>query len=60
MWYQYLVQSQATMLAIPELTPLPGGMPLFSGEVVVGAVSISTPDGDLDLKVVAAAAAALK
>lgn len=56
---QGLVHGDNTMLAVPELTPLPGGVPLVSGNVVVGAVAISTADGGLDLKVVAAAAAAL-
>jgi len=59
-YHQLLLQNQSTMLAVPELTPLPGGVPLLSNGTVVGAVAISTPDGDLDLKVVKAAAAALK
>jgi glc operon protein GlcG len=57
---QLLVKGDNTMLAVPELTPLPGGVPLLSGDTVVGAVAISTADGSLDLKVVEAAAAALK
>lgn len=59
-YHKLLGQNQNVMLAVPELTPLPGGVPLHHGNAVIGAVAISTPDGDLDLKVVADAAAALK
>ncbi len=59
-YHKLLGQNQLVMLAVPELTPLPGGEPLRHDGKIIGAVAISTPDGDLDLKVVAAAAAALK
>jgi glc operon protein GlcG len=59
-YYKQLGQNNAVMLAVPELTPLPGGKPLYHGKEVIGAVAVSTPDGDLDLKVVADAAAVIK
>ena len=55
-----LGQHQEIMLGVPELAPMPGGQPLFHGGKIVGAVAISTPDGDLDVKVVNAAAAVIK
>jgi len=55
-----LADHQDIMLGVPELAPMPGGQPLFHDGKIVGAVAISTPDGDLDLKVVAAAAAVIK
>lgn len=57
---QGLIKGDMTLLVVPDLTPLPGGLPLVSNGAVVGAVAISTADGNIDLKVVAAAAAALK
>jgi len=59
-YYKLLGQHQEIMLAVPGLAPMPGGQPLFHDGKIVGAVAVSTPDGDLDIKVVAAAAAALK
>ena len=59
-YYKLLNENKAVMLAVPELTPLPGGEPLHHGNVVIGAVAVSTPDGDLDLKVIADAIAVIK
>lgn len=59
-YHQNLMNNQTTMLAIPEMAPLPGGMPLLSNGKFVGAVAISTRDGDIDLKIVKAASEAFQ
>ncbi len=52
-------QNQLHILAVPDMSPLPGGMPLKINGIVVGGLGISTPDGDIDTPVVKEAAAAL-
>ncbi|MHC1479618.1 GlcG/HbpS family heme-binding protein [Frateuria aurantia] len=52
-------QNQLHILAVPDMSPLPGGMPLKVNGVVVGGLGISTPDGNVDTPVVKLAAAAL-
>jgi glc operon protein GlcG len=59
-YHDALLKNQLTMLAVPELDPIPGGIPLFVGKIIVGSVAISTPDGDIDITVAKAAAAAFK
>lgn len=60
-FYKALTQDKSLMmLTIPEMTALPGGVPLVSAGKVVGPVAISTPDPSVDLEIVQAAAAALK
>jgi len=59
-FYNSLTQEKSpVMLAIPGMTALPGGVPLFSGGVVIGAIAISTPDPTLDIEIVNVAAKAL-
>jgi len=59
-FYKQLNAHQDVMLAVPGLTPLPGGEPIHHAGQVIGAVAVSTPDGDLDLKVIADAVAVIK
>lgn len=59
-FHKALMEKQPMMLVVPELTPLPGGVPLVSNGSVMGAVAISTPDPEIDVRVVKAAVAALK
>ncbi|TMV86490.1 heme-binding protein [Thioclava sp. BHET1] len=58
-YHKALGPAQMVLLAVPELAPLPGGEPLFSNKELIGSVGVSTPDGNIDLKVVKEAAAAL-
>jgi glc operon protein GlcG len=50
-------QQSLMMLTIPEMTALPGGLPLLSNRQIVGAVAISTPDPAVDVQIVKAAVA---
>ncbi|EIK97236.1 hypothetical protein PMM47T1_08841 [Pseudomonas sp. M47T1] len=59
-FYKMLNQNKLVTVAVPGLTPLPGGEPIRHNGVVIGSVAVSTPDGDLDLKVVADALAAVQ
>lgn len=59
-FYKMLNQNQLVTVAVPGLAPLPGGEPIRHEGQVIGAVAVSTPQADLDLKVVAAALAAVK
>lgn len=59
-FYKLLNQNKLVMVAVPGLAPLPGGEPIRHNGAVIGSVAVSTPDGDLDLKVVADALAAIK
>lgn len=55
--YLALQKGQMTTLVVPHLSPNPGGLPLRAEGIVVGSISISTPDGDIDQKVVEATVA---
>lgn len=59
-FYKMLNDSKLVTVAVPGLAPLPGGEPIRHNGVVIGSVAVSTPDGGLDLKVVADALAAIK
>ncbi|MBT9382254.1 heme-binding protein [Pseudooceanicola sp. CBS1P-1] len=47
------------LLGVPDLAPMPGGMPLALNDQDLGGVGVSTPDGNIDTPVAEAAAAAL-
>lgn len=47
------------LLGVPDLAPMPGGMPLTLDGAFLGGVGVSTPDGAIDTPVAEAAAAAL-
>jgi uncharacterized protein GlcG (DUF336 family) len=59
-FYKMLNQNNLVTVAVPGLAPLPGGEPIRHNGVVIGSVAVSTPDGQLDLKVVADALAAIE
>ncbi|MDE1157125.1 MAG: heme-binding protein [Neorhizobium sp.] len=50
---------QTHLLKVPDMAPLPGGSPLTVRGTVVGGVGVSTPDGNIDIPIAEAAAAAL-
>lgn len=49
-WGQKLAQGNTAILGNPEIVPLPGGVPITIDGTVVGAIGVSTPDGNLDLE----------
>lgn len=49
-WGQKLAQGNTAILGNPEIVPLPGGIPITIDGTVVGAIGVSTPDGNLDLE----------
>lgn len=53
-------KGQTHLLKVPDMSPLPGGSPLYVNGKVVGGVGVSTPDGDIDIPVAKEAAAALE
>ncbi len=52
---QKIAAGNVGMLGNPAVVPLPGGEPLKINGVVVGAVGISTPDGNVDSEAASAA-----
>ena len=49
----------ASILKAPNVTLLPGGIPLMSGETVIGAIGASGGSGEQDVEVSQAGVAAL-
>lgn len=56
---QKIAAGNVGLLGNPAVVPLPGGEPLSLDGVIVGAVGVSTPDGNVDSEASKAAAAAL-
>ena len=56
---QKIAAGNVGMLGNPAVIPLPGGEPLSLDGVVVGAIGVSTPDGNVDSEASKAAASTL-
>jgi len=56
---QKIAAGNVGLLGNPAVLPLPGGEPLSLEGVIVGAIGVSTPDGNVDSEASKAAAAAL-
>lgn len=56
---QKIAAGNVGLLGNPAVVPLPGGEPIKLNGVVVGAIGISTPNGDVDAQAASAALTAL-
>ncbi|WP_375481081.1 heme-binding protein [uncultured Jatrophihabitans sp.] len=52
-------QMLAAITTLPDVVALPGGLGLLEDELLIGAVGVSSPTGDLDIRIANAAAAVL-
>lgn len=57
---QKIAAGNVGMLGNPVVVPLPGGEPVKVNGVVVGAIGVSTPDGNVDAEAAQGALSALK
>ena len=57
---QKIAAGNVGMLGNPVVVPLPGGEPVKVNGVVVGAIGVSTPDGNVDAEAARGALSALK
>jgi uncharacterized protein GlcG (DUF336 family) len=58
-WIDRLSKGNYTVLGNPEVTPLPGGMPIKINGTLVGAIGVATPQGPIDTEAAGKAVAGL-
>lgn len=56
---RFINNGQPSFLSVPGVTPLEGGLPIYSGSQVIGAIGVSGAHGPNDTQVAAAGVAAL-